>query len=441
MYIDELKISEKLKGILRENFIFTLSNFYSHAIEVFKKHFDLTADDWQSIISIFVNKKTKKTSITDSTLAAISREEGTDVKRVNALLINVFNEKYVVATIKKGKRLFDDYIYKSISRGVVFLDYDDAKRFAEKIRKINNSKIIEREITSAQETIYVVNAFSIQKGKCIMCIHNELDSEKILACFVENANYMNPRRAIKLAKKAVDRINRVYDYEIATMVTVICDEENSKITENTPNEPICKPFDELYISIEHYQNELKKLYVDEDGTPYTFGINHAIFDSMKHTLSSIEENIDECTEWLEQYQEDAGVTEDDITYRRGYVEGLRLAASVYVKCQGETYTVNVALIDQYDLFSRLGVDCSILNVSHVSGNVTINMMSFATLDEAFEIDIVFDEYFLICTDDLSHEQEDELTRMQMDFYASHKKNLELIRSPGTSKLTYVQSCF
>jgi hypothetical protein len=131
--VRSLNISDELKNLLMENHIYTLEDFLQYSIGVFKESFHLTFDDWKSILDVFVSFQAIN-GIQDGVIgAAVKKVNKRKECPCNALLINLFDEKYVVATVKKGKWIYEDYLYKSVARGVVFLSREEAQKFAEMI--------------------------------------------------------------------------------------------------------------------------------------------------------------------------------------------------------------------------------------------------------------------------------------------------------------------
>ena len=157
--IDNLKLSDKIKKLLKANDIYTVDDFVEFGIRIVKENFDLTFDDWCQVVDAFISLKAIK-KIQDPVLVAAFNKRSKSVF-CDVLLVNLFDEKYVVSTIKHGKRTHDDYIYKSIARGIVFTNKDDARKLDGQISQNNQSKIIDRTINSAKNRIYIIHYICI----------------------------------------------------------------------------------------------------------------------------------------------------------------------------------------------------------------------------------------------------------------------------------------
>ena len=234
--INSLDLSDEMKAILKENEIYTIDDFIKHSITIFKNYYQLTFDDWRSIIKAFITLHAVN-KIQDGVVKAILTKVNKKKEApVNALIINLFNEKYVVATIKKGKWLHEDYIFKSLARGVVFSSCEDAQSFAELICANNQSRVIVHNIKNAQDTINVIVVLTADRKNAVILFEKSKSEESILQALKDENNFFSAPRAYKLALAAVERINQIYDYEIAVPLAFVCGEKGLVALEITPEE-------------------------------------------------------------------------------------------------------------------------------------------------------------------------------------------------------------
>ena len=294
--IDNLNLTNELKNILLSNQIYTVYEFFEKGISVFKKYFLLTCEDWKSIINVFVSIFPGK-RCNNPVIASIANEyHKKNNPFVDAIIINFFDEKYVVHVKKKSKWLHDDYIYKAIFNGIVFYSYDEAKKFAELICEKNKSKLIEREIKSAQNNIYVIKAFLREKGKCVIYCDTVVDNEIIIKVINESTDegLVKPLRANKLLREMVEKINCIYDYDIAKIVIADFDGENLSILDSGTElyeEIDNDSSDKVLVDVKKYRLELRK-NIDNESTEYfNWGKNEALCEAAFWSIKFIKNKL------------------------------------------------------------------------------------------------------------------------------------------------------
>ena len=437
--IDNLKLSDKIKNLLKANDIYTVDDFVEFGIKIVKENFDLTFDDWCDVVDAFISLKSIK-KIQDPVLLSAFNKRINSVF-CNALLINIFNEKYVVYTIKHGKWTHDDYIYKSIAHGIVFTDKDDARKLAEQISQNNQSKIIESTINSAKNRIYIIHAMSPDKKDSVISFNNSIDKENILELMLDKKSHIHPTsRAHTLAVKAVSRINKIYDYEIATLAELICDTEAHTVLEVNGNDSAIDKYEVSYVDIKKYVAELNKKIDHENSNFFTWGRNDAINESKELSLKLIESRIATCLDMRENYNEDASITPEDISCLEGRIEGYRIAIETQKECKSQTDSIKatVALIDHFGFLSQLGIPQEAVATQIVKNNCSIDVDLFTSLDD---LNMHYDAYYLLSNSRNSHEEEDEMFKIQKQFYETHKQNLRFITISRNLKNVFLRDLF
>ena len=438
--IDNLKLSDKIKKLLKANDIYTVDDFVEFGIRIVKENFDLTFDDWCQFVDAFISLKAIK-KIQDTVLVAAFNKRSKSVF-CDALLVNLFDEKYVVSTIKHGKWTHDDYIYKSIARGIVFTNKDDARKLAGQISQNNQSKIIERTINSAKNRIYVIHAVSPDEKDSVISFSNSIDKGNILELMADEKSHIHPTlRAHELAIKAVNRINKIYDYEIATLIELICNIEAHTVVEANKNAfAIGKHEDLKCINTKKYVAELNEKINHKDSNYFIWGKNDAINESKEICLKLIESRITKCLDRLEEYKGDASITSEDIAYLEGRVEGYRIAVKIQRQCESESDSIRakVALIDHFGLLSQLGIPREAIATQIVKHNYTVDVDLFTTCDD---LNMHYDAYYLLSNGRNSHEQEDEMVKIQKQFYETHKQNLHFITLSRNLKNVFLRDLF
>ena len=417
--IDTLNLTDKLKSILKDNHKYSVYDFITHSLGIFRESFELSFVDWQCIIDTFDSLGAFK-NINDIVIESTLKNNS-----YNALLINVMDEKYVVSTIKKTKRVHEDYIYKSLANGVVFLSLEEAKKFALLI----SSKIIEYNIKNAQNKIYVINAFSSAKQENIICFDKEYSKEKLINALHGENLFFKPQRAQYLANKAVERINKIYDYEIASVLTLVCDEERASIEEIYPQELITEQSNEdIYIDLSKYKFELEQLIKSKEEDFFIWGKNAALCDAKNRSIKYMNKVLSQYTQLVDELKEDFASTEEDFSYTNGYIEGLTLAIETQKRCILPYVEANVALIDQFGVFLQSETPFESVCSPLINRNATIHLNLFLSLDKLEEITKNFDAYYLICPPKMSHEKEDLACKLMLDFYEANQKELLLLSS-------------
>ena len=439
VFVDELNLTENLKRLLKENGIFVLEDLILYLPEFLQEQFDLTIEDWKSILEVFIENHCAPSNLNSTICAAIKKRDWPS----NALLINVMDEKYIVSIIHKGKRLYNDYIYKSLVKGLVFLSKDDADSFAKMICKTNDSRIIEAKIENAQNRIYVKKIFIPQKNKCIISFDQHLTEETVLQEIEYGHNLFRPQKADTLARTAVDRINRIFDYDIAQVVCFTFDEDAAKLEETELDVPGVNDSDtETYISLQTYQSELQKLKDTGSDDYFVWGKNAALDDSKHCSLKSLGERLSKCKQAALDNEDDAGITDEDDSYLRGYIEGIYCAISIQKSCICNRMEANVVIIDQFDFLSGLAAGIETPDRSFSKGNCTIYIKHFSKLEEINGLCEDCQAFYLICdSQHMSREKEDEVWILQRQFYETYKKDLYVIPLSKTMSRKIMNTVF
>lgn len=424
--INSLDLSEEMKTLLKDNEIYTIDDFIEHSINVFKKCFLLTFDDWHSIIKAFITLHAVK-KVQDRVVGAALKKPTKKEVPSNALIVNLFDEKFVVSTIKKGKWLHEDYIIKSLARGVVFSSREDAQRFAELICVNNRSRVIVHNIKNAQDTINVIVALTADRKNAVILFKKSKLEESILQALTDENNFFSAPRAYKLALAAVERINQIYDYEIAVPLAFVCGEKGLVALEITPEEDATDDsFLNAYVNKSKYAKALEQL-IDKKGDDYfTWGRNAAISDSQQRSIRCIETRIYKCFQRLSEFEEAAGITEEDVAYENGYIEGLKIALKIQKECVSDSLIGKVALIDCWEVASKLGIDTQKIIGCVKDSNCKIFIDYFDNFDMLNEKVAEYDAVYLIVGGRMSHSDEDTFFNLQMQFYEMHKKQLYYI---------------
>ena len=421
--VNSLELSDDLKAILKDNEIYTIDDFIEYSINVFKKYFRLTFDDWHNIIKVFIALHAAK-KVQDGVVRATLIKNKKKEAPYNALIINIFDEKYVVSTIKEGKWLHEDYVFKSLSRGIVFSSLKDAKDFAELICANNQSRVIVHEIKNAQDIINVIVAFDTHRKNAVILFGKDKSEKAILKAMMDEKNYFSASRAYKLATEASVRINQIYDYEIAVPLAFAYGEKGLATIEIASEECMLgEVSSSAYISKSKYTKALEQLIDNERSDYFTWGKNAAISESLQCSRRCIKARIEKCIQRLDEFKNDAGITEDDVAYEKGYVEGLEIAHNIQKECVSDFLTGKVALIDCWDLALQLGVDVQSIIRSVKDGNCEIFIDYFDSFDMLNANVEEYDAFYLLLGDHMSHSEEDAFFNLQMQFYEKHKKPL------------------
>ena len=184
--------------------------------------------------------------------------------------------------------------------------------------------------------------------------------------------------------------------------------------------------DDRCVDPKRYSARLKQLYDCTADSFFDWGKNEALSLDAPKRLSRLQKRKLDCIRILEEYKDDAGVTEDDVSYMKGYLEGLNLAIEVYRELQNEEFEASVALIDHFGLLAQMGGEKEAFNSTFVKCNATINAKIFPTLDSANETGVIYDDYYLICSKRLSDAKEDLIYQIQLDFYKATGKTFHLL---------------
>ena len=425
--INSLELSEEMKAILKENEIYTIDDFIEHSITIFKNYYQLTFDDWRSIIKAFITLHAVN-KIQDGVVKAILRKANKKKEApANALIINLFNEKYVVATIKKGKWLHEDYIFKSLARGVVFSSREDAQSFAELICANNQSRVIVHNIKNAQNTINVIVALTADRKNAVILFGKSRSEEAILQALTDEKNFISTRRAYKLALAAVERINRIYDYDISVLSAFVCGENGLVALEIDPEEDEADDSSSsVYVDKSKYAKALEQMINKKENDHFTWGRNAAISESQQRSIRCIETRIYKCFQRLSEFEEAAGITEEDVAYENGYIEGLKIALKIQKECVSDSLIGKVALIDCWEVASKLGIDTQKIIDCVKDSNCKIFIDYFDNFDMLNAKVAEYDAVYLIVGGRMSHSEEDTFFNLQMQFYEMHKKQLYYI---------------
>lgn len=436
--IETLQLRREVETLLRDNGIVTVLDFLENSLPVLKDCFDLTFADWENILEIYSLHKDKQQATTDTIVRAAMKRDPKEQYR--ALIIRLFDEKYVVSIVRRGKSLYVDYIIKSLSRGFVFLSLEDARAFAQRIADTQKSRVIEMEIRSAQENICVMEVYVPQKKKSVLCYSREVSGKQILEAIEDEKNLFEPTRAHKLALHAVDRINRIYDYEIASLHMLICEEDGLFETEELPFD-IGMDDDveeEPYVDKQKYVEALESLVRPDAEDYFTRGRNRALEASGDHSLRWIARQIREHTETRASYEDDAGVTEEDIRYVEGSLEGFRLALEIQNEYMHRPSVIRVALMDCYGLFEWMKIEAlgESAHMLKVPGGSTVSVTFLDMTGEPRDFRSIaeeYDHYYLLCERQPKrgkkprHEAklvtEQDAFEMTMEFYSQTNKQL------------------
>ena len=421
--IEQLCLAEHLKEIFRKNDLVSVGDYLDSAIRVCLLHFELNINDWLNLICVFEENNAVK-NIHNKTVAALANQQD---RAYDVVLINVMGEKYVVCALKKGKRLFPDFIFKALVEGIVFLNREDAEVCCRIIQRNYSSTIHKLEIETANRDIRVVVAYSLQTEKCTFSINKANDTKEILFAFAEESYLFDTRRAIELAEENVKKINMIYDYEIASLIYVLCDEEAKTVEEvsyDTFSEYTSKK--RMYIQIRAFEEVLHKLYDPTDESYFGIGKKSALDEVLEHNVSWLTEKIKSTEQTLASLNEDFGATEDDILYFNGYREGLCCALEMLEQYEIHDVRVRVAVVDCYGILSDVEKGSIGERTEQTVANVTVEICMFSTLQEMDESGEMYDGYYFLVGRTLSYEMQDEMYRMQREFYEKTQKNLHSV---------------
>ena len=75
VFVDELNLTEKLKRLLKENGIFVLEDLILYLPEFLQEQFDLTIEDWKSILEVFIENHCAPSNLNSTICAAIKKRD------------------------------------------------------------------------------------------------------------------------------------------------------------------------------------------------------------------------------------------------------------------------------------------------------------------------------------------------------------------------------
>ena len=426
-FVKELPLRRELKELLYANGIFTVEDFSVRAVGVLKEIFEVTLQDWCDILDVFAENRWTKRISEDVVCAALMPIKKSDGKSPNALLINVLGEKYVVSLIRNGKGVYRDFLYKSLSRGIVFQTKEDAVGFAEMIREWNGSKIVEATIDRIPGCIHVVHAHAPIEEKSALYFGETVLHENILKMLRQNDVAMKRQRGNHLAKKAVERINRLFGKEVALLTAMECDGQGA-LSEVPFAEAEPEIYgDGIYLDVRRYVAEIERLICKDGDGYFNLGKNAALTFATGRSIAGIRDKIAQYEQALVEYAQDAGVTEEDIAFAKGYLEGARDAITVQKKHITDQIKVRVALLDQFGVLEQAQMPSEMLCVPITDGKCVVELQLFDKMEDLQAVCKNYNGVYLLNNGGFSHEETLWACEWRERFQREYEMDLRSIR--------------